>query len=154
MSNTKGACSTLPGKVRLLSRVVISIHTHLAVRDVNFYSYTYWTICISPLVCTDCPVISQMLTCVCVCSLALYPVPLVKLYFGDDFKGAFPGGSAAKNLPAMQELQELWVPSLGWKDPLEEEIATHSTIVAWRIPWTEELYKNSWYLILIKFTFL
>ena len=75
-----------------------------------------------------------MLTCVCVCSLALYPVPLVKLYFGDDFKGAFPGGSAAKNLPAMQELQELWVPSLGWKDPLEEGFATHCSIPAWRIP--------------------
>ena len=97
----------------------------------------------SPLVCTNCPVISQILTCVCVCSLALYPVPSVNLYFGDDFKGAFPGGSVAKNPAAMQEPQELWVPSLGWKDPLEEEIATHSTILARRIPWTEELYKNS-----------
>ena len=65
-------------------------------------------------------------------------VPLVKLYFGDDFKGAFPGGSVAKNLPAMQEPQESWVPFLGWKDPLEEELATHSIILAWRIPWTEE----------------
>ena len=36
-----------------------------------------------------------------------------------------------KNLPAMQET---WVPSLGWEDPLEEEMATHSTILAWRIP--------------------
>ena len=40
-----------------------------------------------------------------------------------------------KNLPAMQEL---WVPSLGQKDPLEEGMAAHSSIVAWRIPWTEE----------------
>ena len=40
-----------------------------------------------------------------------------------------------KNLPAMQETQ---VPSLGWEDPLEKEIATHSSILAWRIPWTEE----------------
>ena len=40
-----------------------------------------------------------------------------------------------KNLPAMQEM---WVPSLGWKDPLEKEMATHSSILAWRIPWTEE----------------
>ena len=39
-----------------------------------------------------------------------------------------------KNLPAMQETQ---VPSLGWEDPLEEEMATHSSILAWRIPWTE-----------------
>ena len=34
--------------------------------------------------------------------------------------------------------QEMWVPSLGRKDPLEEEMATHSSILAWRIPWTEE----------------
>ena len=33
---------------------------------------------------------------------------------------------------------ETWVRSLGWEDPLEEEMATHSTILAWRIPWTEE----------------
>ena len=40
-----------------------------------------------------------------------------------------------KNLPAMQETQ---VPALGWEDPLEKEMATHSSILAWRIPWTEE----------------
>ena len=38
-----------------------------------------------------------------------------------------------KNLPAMQET---WVQSLGWKDPLEKGKATHSSILAWRIPWT------------------
>ena len=41
----------------------------------------------------------------------------------------------AKNLPAMQES---WVQSLGWEDPLERGTATHSSILAWRIPWTEE----------------
>ena len=51
----------------------------------------------------------------------------------------FPGGSAVKNLPAMQETQETQVPSLGWEDPLEEEMATHSSVLAWRIPRTEEL---------------
>ena len=40
-----------------------------------------------------------------------------------------------KNLPAMWET---WVRSLGWKDPLEMGMATHSSILAWRIPWTEE----------------
>ena len=40
-----------------------------------------------------------------------------------------------KRLPAMQET---WVRSLGWEDPLEKEMATHSSILAWRIPWTEE----------------
>ena len=43
-----------------------------------------------------------------------------------------------KNPPAMQETQEMWVRSLGREDPLEEEMATHSSILAWRIPWTEE----------------
>ena len=46
----------------------------------------------------------------------------------------FSGGSAVKNLPAIQETQ---VQSLGWEDPLEKEMATHSSILAWRIPWTE-----------------
>ena len=40
-----------------------------------------------------------------------------------------------KNPPAMQETR---VPSLGWEDPLKKEMATHSSILAWRIPWTEE----------------
>ena len=40
-----------------------------------------------------------------------------------------------ENLPAMQETQ---VQSLGWEDPLEEEMATHSSNLAWEIPWTEE----------------
>ena len=35
-------------------------------------------------------------------------------------------------------MQETWVQSLGWEDPLEKEMATHSSILAWRIPWTEE----------------
>ena len=43
-----------------------------------------------------------------------------------------------KNLPAVQETQEMWVRSLGQQDPLEEEMATHSSILAWKIPWTEE----------------
>ena len=39
----------------------------------------------------------------------------------------------------MQETEDTWVQSLGWEDPLQEGIATHSSILAWRIPWTEEL---------------
>ena len=41
-----------------------------------------------------------------------------------------------KNPPTMQEM---WVQSLGQDDPLEEQMATHSSILAWRMPWTEEL---------------
>ena len=43
-----------------------------------------------------------------------------------------------KNLPATQYTQGMRVLSLGQEDPLEKEIATHSSILAWRIPWTEE----------------
>ena len=39
----------------------------------------------------------------------------------------------------MQEMQETWVWSLGQEDPLEEEMATHSSVLAWEIPWTEKL---------------
>ena len=47
----------------------------------------------------------------------------------------FPTGSVVKNLPAMQETR---VQGLGWEDPLEKEMATHSSILAWKIPWSEE----------------
>ena len=50
----------------------------------------------------------------------------------------FPSGSAVKNPPAMQEPQEKWVQFPGQEDPLEEDMATHSSILAWRIPWSEE----------------
>ena len=45
------------------------------------------------------------------------------------------GDQTIKNLPAMQET---WVQSLGLEDPLQKGMATHSSILAWRIPWTEE----------------
>ena len=43
-----------------------------------------------------------------------------------------------KNPPAMKEIEETQVRSLSQEDPLEEEVATHSSILAWEIPWTEE----------------
>ena len=50
------------------------------------------------------------------------------------FRKGFPGGLAVKNLLTMQEM---WVQSLGWEDPLEKGMATHCSVLAWRIPWTE-----------------
>jgi len=47
----------------------------------------------------------------------------------------FPGGSVVKNPPTMQET---WVQSLGQEDPLEQGMATHSSVLDWRIPWTEK----------------
>ena len=43
-----------------------------------------------------------------------------------------------KNLPVMSEPQEMWVRSLGQEGPLEKDMAAHSSVLAWRIPWTEE----------------
>ena len=61
---------------------------------------------------------------------------LLKLYL---LKVTIPRDSlvaqAVKNLPAMQET---WIQSLGWEDPLEKGMATHSSILAWRLPWTEK----------------
>ena len=51
-----------------------------------------------------------------------------------SFSG-FPGGSVVKNLPAVQET---WVRSLSWEDPLEKEIATDFSIFDWKSPWREE----------------
>ena len=47
-----------------------------------------------------------------------------------------------KNLPAMQET---WIRSLGWEDPLEKEMATFSSILTWEIPWTEEPGGLAWW---------
>ena len=46
-----------------------------------------------------------------------------------------------KNMPAMQET---WVQSLGWDDPLEKRMATHPSILTWRVPWTEEPVGSPW----------
>ena len=52
-----------------------------------------------------------------------------------EFPWGFPGGSEVMNLPAMQET---WVRSLCQEDPLEKGTATHSSILPWKIPWTEK----------------
>ena len=52
--------------------------------------------------------------------------------------GGFPSGSVVKNPRAVQEIQEMWVRSLGQENSLEKGMASHSSILAWRIPWTEE----------------
>ena len=50
----------------------------------------------------------------------------------------FPSGSAVENLPAMKETWVTWVQSLDWEDSLEKGMVSHSNILAWRIPQTEE----------------
>ena len=61
----------------------------------------------------------------------MYLYPYIYIY-------SFPGGTGAKDPVCQYRRQEMQVQSLGQEDPLEEDIATHSSIFAWRIPWTEE----------------
>ena len=64
---------------------------------------------------------------------AVHEVPKGRTRLSDF--GSFPVAQTVKNLPAMQETR---VQLLGGEDPLEKGTATHSSILAWRIPWTEE----------------
>ena len=51
----------------------------------------------------------------------------------------FPSGTVVKNPPAnAQDVQETWVQSLAWEDPLEKQMGTNFSILTWKIPWTEE----------------
>ena len=59
----------------------------------------------------------------------------MKIYFGKNMLSEASLGAQLQSPPAMQET---WVRSLGQEDPLEKEMATHSSILAWKIPWTEE----------------
>ena len=51
----------------------------------------------------------------------------------------FSASLVAQRLKRLPAMQETWVRSLGWEDPLEKEMATHSSVLAWRIPWTGSL---------------
>ena len=51
----------------------------------------------------------------------------------------FPSGSVVKNPSTVQETRETWIGSLGWEDPMEKEIATHSSVLARKILWTEKI---------------
>ena len=64
-----------------------------------------------------------------------YVVTIIVIW---QLPSGFPDGSAGKNLPAMQDIQETQARSLGQEDPLEQEMTTHSSNLAWKTPWTEE----------------
>ena len=68
--------------------------------------------------------------CSGICSISTYFVVFTKHLLCTSLVAQM-----VKNLPAMQET---WIQYLGWEDPLDKELITHSSILAWRIPWTEE----------------
>ena len=63
---------------------------------------------------------------------SLHSAKLTEGPFESSADRGFPDSSAVKNPPAMQETRETWVQSLAWDDPLEEEMATYSSILAWK----------------------
>ena len=75
---------------------------------------------------------SVIYTYICILFYILFHYGLSQ---GIEYSGASLVAQMVKNLPAMQET---WVQSLSWDDPLEKEVATHSSILAWRIPWKDE----------------
>ena len=56
----------------------------------------------------------------------------------DQYKAIIEEFTLAQRVKHLPAMQEAWVRSLGWEDPLEKEMAIHSSILAWKIPWTEE----------------
>ena len=71
----------------------------------------------------------------CFSFLLYYSIFFILCSDSGYYLGASLVAQMVKNLPVMQET---WILSLCWEDPLEKEMATHSSILAWRIPWTEE----------------
>ena len=70
----------------------------------------------------------------------LTKVHIVKaMDFHSFFSGSYDFSLVAQTVKHLPEMQETWVRSLSQEDPLEKEMATYSSILAWRIPWTEEL---------------
>ena len=78
--------------------------------------------------------------CVCVCLWVLSHFhSIYKNAYKTFQQRSFPIAQGVKNLPAMQKTREMWIWSLEGDDPMEEEMGTYSSILAWRIPWTEEM---------------
>ena len=108
------------------------IRVQLSIRDwfmLSCYSWINGYVCVSVCVC------------VCVCECVSVCVCMLNHVWLCDHVGCRPGfpvDSAVNNLPKMGRQQEMWVQSLCQEDPLEEDTATHSSILAWGIPWTEE----------------
>ena len=69
---------------------------------------------------------------------AIWHNQVAMLRLSSPYFGGFPSAAAVKNPLAMQDMQEMWVQPLGGEDPLEEGMATHSSILIGKIPWTEE----------------
>ena len=105
--------------------------------DISVYPLCLWCLCPS-IVPT--PILCVCLSMVHICSLCLF-VHGVFLIMVHVYHGACVSlmtSLVAQMVKCLPTMWETWVKSLGWEDLLEEEMATHSSILAWKIPWTEE----------------
>ena len=73
-----------------------------------------------------------------ICKFLVHILLKPSLDFEHDLASMLRASLVAQRLKRLPAIQETWVRSLGWEDPLEKEMATHSSILAWRIPWMEE----------------
>ena len=72
------------------------------------------------------------------CLLSLFTIFSHKEYLAKSTYSLIRASLVAQTVKNLPAIQETWVQSLGWKDPMEKGMATHFSILVWRIPWTEE----------------
>ena len=128
----------------LLSPKMTTCHLLLSLEAQNGLTCFFWFFCrtLPSLIVHPAPLHSAQFHLLDLVSFNIFLQELVTsmwIWLFYDFRSGASQVALVKNPPANADTQETWVPSLGQEDPLEEEMATHSNILAWKIPWTEEL---------------
>ena len=93
------------------------------------------------LLSLPCPEVNTVLQLFTYYHATSYIFPIIFLYFYLYFKYTYTFSRTslvAQMVKRLSTMWETWIPSLGWEDPLEKEMAIHSSTIAWKIPWTEE----------------
>ena len=137
-----------PKKIKSVTTSILSLSTHHEVMgsDTTFCFFQCWVssqlfhsfILIKMLFCSSTLSAIGVVSSAYLKLLIFLPANLILTCDSSTLEFhmvGFPGGSAVKNLPVIQETQ---VQSLGQEDPLEKKMTTHSSILAWKIPWAEE----------------
>ena len=105
-----------------------------------YWAPTMGQICFWPLVLLQWTHADQVCVCVCVCTRVCTIMPVLRVFtFWQRELWGFPCGTSGKEPACQCRKYKMRVWSLGWGDPLEEGMTVYSSILAWRIPWTEEL---------------
>ena len=138
-----------PKKIKSVTASILSLSTHHEVMELDTMIFIFSVLSFKPafslsfilikrLFCSSSLSAIRVASSAYLKSLIFLPAILILTCDSSTLEFhtmGFPGGSVVKNLPVMQEMQ---VQSLGQEEPLEEGMETHSSILAWRIPWSEE----------------